>query len=142
MSKCMLPTPWRQHLSPNDAVGGAPAVSPPVATSPADAASQAALVVASSVTPSPRGATGPVRNSGAPATPLRGATRGTDHAKRRWPWITLAAIGAALLLWFVARPMYLGPVIIPSTVVRADFVQTVVASGHVETPFACPLAVR
>jgi HlyD family secretion protein len=91
--------------------------------------------VASSVTPSPRGATGPVRNSGAPATPSRGAARDTDHTRRRWPWITLAAVSVALLLWFVARPMYLGPVIIPSTVVRADFVQTVVASGHIETPF-------
>lgn len=45
----------------------------------------------------------------------------------------LAAIAAAL--WYAVIPALLGPVVIADPAVRADFVQTVVASGHVEAPF-------
>ncbi len=41
----------------------------------------------------------------------------------------------AALLWFVLRPNLLGPLVVTSPVVRADLVQTLVASGRVETPF-------
>jgi HlyD family secretion protein len=54
-----------------------------------------------------------------------------------WDWrfrgpsilATLAAI------WYFGIPFILGPVVKAEVVVRADFVQTVVASGHVEAPF-------
>jgi HlyD family secretion protein len=39
------------------------------------------------------------------------------------------------MAWFVGRPLLLGPVVTVTPVVRADLVQTLVASGHVETPF-------
>lgn len=39
------------------------------------------------------------------------------------------------LAWFVGRPYLLGPLVTVTPVVRADLVQTLVASGHVETPF-------
>lgn len=38
-------------------------------------------------------------------------------------------------MWFFGVPLVFGPVIVASQVVRADLVQTLVASGHVETPF-------
>jgi HlyD family secretion protein len=40
-----------------------------------------------------------------------------------------------VLAWFVGRPYLLGPLVPVTPVVRADLVQTLVASGHVETPF-------
>jgi HlyD family secretion protein len=54
-----------------------------------------------------------------------------------WPWRTSAAAALAGLafMWYVAIPALLGPVVTVDPVVRADFVQTVVASGHVEAPF-------
>ena len=69
--------------------------------------------------------------SGAVIRSLRAA------AAALWPWRyrapALAAI--AILLWYFAIPALLGPVVIADPVIRADFVQTVVASGHVEAPF-------
>ena len=38
-------------------------------------------------------------------------------------------------MWFFGVPLLFGPVIMASPVVRADLVQTLVASGHIETPF-------
>lgn len=38
-------------------------------------------------------------------------------------------------MWIFGVPLIFGPVIVASPVVRADLVQTLVASGHVETPF-------
>jgi HlyD family secretion protein len=54
-----------------------------------------------------------------------------------WRWLSvLTAIIAFLALgWIYGVPVVLGPVVIPVPVVRADLVQTLVASGHVETPF-------
>ena len=56
---------------------------------------------------------------------------------RVWSWRKVAALALAALglLWFVIIPGVLGPVVQGEAVVRADFVQSVVASGHVEAPF-------
>jgi len=50
-------------------------------------------------------------------------------------WTAVAAITALALIYFVAVPFLLGPRVNVHSVIRADFVQTVVASGHVEAPF-------
>lgn len=56
---------------------------------------------------------------------------------KAWGWRTRVTVIAAALafLWFIAIPAMLGPVVEADPVVRADFVQSVVASGHVEAPF-------
>jgi HlyD family secretion protein len=59
-----------------------------------------------------------------------------------WDWrfrgpSILAALAA---LWYFGMPFVLGPVVQAEVVIRADFVQTVVASGHVEAPFRVNVA--
>jgi HlyD family secretion protein len=56
---------------------------------------------------------------------------------RLWRWRLRFAmlLGALAVLWYFGAPVVLGPVVAASPVVRADFVQTVVATGHVEAPF-------
>jgi HlyD family secretion protein len=54
-----------------------------------------------------------------------------------WKWLVRAPpiiVAVAALLYF-GTPIALGPRVIAGPVVRADFVQNVVASGHVEAPF-------
>jgi HlyD family secretion protein len=53
-----------------------------------------------------------------------------------WRWLTISVVAFALLAvgWVYGVPLALGPVVIPVPVVRADLVQTLVASGHVATP--------
>lgn len=51
----------------------------------------------------------------------------------RW-FILVAVIAAAIGVWQVAR-ILIGPAIAVDIVQRGDLVQTVVASGHVETPY-------
>lgn len=53
--------------------------------------------------------------------------------RRRWWAVTTLA--AALLLWKVVLPAMLGPLVTVDQAIRTDFVQSVVASGHVEAPF-------
>lgn len=50
-------------------------------------------------------------------------------------WTGLAALCIVVLGWFFGGPILLGPVISASPILRKDLVQTLVASGHVETPF-------
>ena len=54
-----------------------------------------------------------------------------------WQWRYRAPliVVALALLWYFGAPVVLGPVVQADTVVRADFVQSVVASGHVEAPY-------
>jgi HlyD family secretion protein len=54
-----------------------------------------------------------------------------------WPWRFRAPLlaGALTALWYFGTPLVLGPIVTTDPVVRADFVQSVVASGHVESPF-------
>lgn len=69
-----------------------------------------------------------------PAAIMRKLRPYTDAA---WSWRygAAAALAIALLFWFVVIPRVLGPVVPVSPVVRAEFVQSIVASGHVEAPF-------
>jgi HlyD family secretion protein len=53
----------------------------------------------------------------------------------RWRFRAPAILGALAVLWYFGAPLALGPVVDANTVVSADFVQSVVATGHVETPF-------
>ncbi|MCC7348025.1 MAG: biotin/lipoyl-binding protein, partial [Variibacter sp.] len=53
----------------------------------------------------------------------------------RWRYRLPALLLAAAALYYVGMPAVLGPVTPVERVVRADFVQSVVASGHVEAPF-------
>ena len=59
--------------------------------------------------------------------------RAPRRPRRRW--LVAVAIGLLALAWGVARPLLLGPRVTVTPVLRADLVQTLVASGHVETPF-------
>jgi HlyD family secretion protein len=54
-----------------------------------------------------------------------------------WRWLSLlvTTVGLLALGSVYGVPLVLGPVVIPVPVIRADLVQTLVASGHVETPF-------
>lgn len=52
---------------------------------------------------------------------------------RKYRWPLLAALAGVLLLVGLAVRWWLGPVVATETVLRRDFVQTVVASGRVET---------
>jgi HlyD family secretion protein len=63
---------------------------------------------------------------------------------RVWPWLVgiLAAIGIGALAWVYGAPLVLGPVVTVSTVTRTNLVQTLVASGHVETPFRVSISSR
>ena len=53
----------------------------------------------------------------------------------RWLSVIVAAISILAVAWIYGVPLILGPVVIPIPVQRADLMQTLVASGHVETPF-------
>ena len=61
--------------------------------------------------------------------------RGALATLWRWRFRTVVLLAVLVVLWYFGAPAVLGPVINVHTVVRADFVQSVVASGHVETPF-------
>jgi HlyD family secretion protein len=52
-----------------------------------------------------------------------------------WLFIFIVALASLAVGWFYGVPLALGPVVIPVPVISADLVQTLVASGHVETPF-------
>lgn len=55
--------------------------------------------------------------------------------RTRWRWLVAVAIGIVALAWGIGRPLLLGPRVTVTPVLRADLAQTLVASGHVETPF-------
>jgi HlyD family secretion protein len=57
-----------------------------------------------------------------------------DSLLRKHRWKLLAALLAAVALAALAVRWWRGPQLATETVVRRDFVQSVVASGHVETP--------
>jgi HlyD family secretion protein len=66
---------------------------------------------------------------------LRARTRAL--ASRLWPWRYSGPmlLGTLAATWVFGVPFVLGPVVDVMPVVRANFVQSVVASGHVEAPF-------
>ncbi len=57
-----------------------------------------------------------------------------------WRFRGPVIVAALVLLWLFGIPAVLGPVVMVKPVVRADFVQSVVASGHVEAPFRVNIA--
>jgi HlyD family secretion protein len=52
-----------------------------------------------------------------------------------WAWWAGAIVAIAALAWFFGGVLLLGPQVRTVPVIQADFVQTLVASGHIETPF-------
>lgn len=56
-------------------------------------------------------------------------------AARKWLIRAPAIIAAVAALLYFGAPFALGPRVMADAVVRADFVQSVVGSGHVEAPF-------
>jgi len=69
-----------------------------------------------------------------PAMVLR-KLRPVLEAAWRWRFRAPALLVALVAVWFFGVPFVFGPVVDVSPVVRAEFVQSVVASGHVEAPF-------
>jgi biotin carboxyl carrier protein len=63
---------------------------------------------------------------------------------RLWPWLmsAVAATGIAALIWIYGAPLVLGPVVTVSPVIRTNLLQTLVASGHIETPFRVTVSSR
>ena len=59
-----------------------------------------------------------------------------------WSWrkllVTLAMV--AILVWAFGQRLFYGPLVQAQPVIKADFVQSVVASGHVEAPFRVNVA--
>ena len=69
-----------------------------------------------------------------PAKLLRGLGAAVALLWRQRLMVVMVA-GALAAIGYFGVPLVLGPVIEVDTVIRADFVQSVVASGHVEAPF-------
>lgn len=67
-----------------------------------------------------------------PSTDLRTSTPSGVTKRRRWP-IAVAVVGL-LALGGLAGRWWLGAAVVTNVVVRRDFVQTIVASGRVESP--------
>ena len=67
-----------------------------------------------------------------PATPTKWRT---TAAFRAWRLPALSALLTAIWLWYSGGAIIFGPVVTAEPIVRADLVQSVVASGHVEAPF-------
>lgn len=67
----------------------------------------------------------------------RAAEAASAIVGRLWPWRywASAVVAGFLVAWYAIVPAMLGPILAFEPVVRADFVQSVVASGHVEAPF-------
>lgn len=75
------------------------------------------------------------RPTSSPSRALREVLRPIGVRLRAWRWHALAVVAAIAVLGYLGTPLLLGPVVTADPVVRADFVQTVVATGHVEAPF-------
>lgn len=99
--------------------------------SPADAPSKG-------FKPSPTLVTASVGASDEQAPTTKQPAAALPPAKRwfaSWWFIGLAAAGASALSWHFGAALIFGPIISVAPIARADLVQTLVASGHVETPF-------
>jgi HlyD family secretion protein len=71
----------------------------------------------------------PSRSTGTPTV------RSVISRLREWRWPLLGVAIATIWLWYTGGATFLGPIVTVEPVVRADLVQSVVASGHVEAPF-------
>lgn len=70
-----------------------------------------------------------------PLTVTRAAPALLVAAWRRWRWYGLAFAVAAAIMAYAVVPLVLGPKVTGARASRHDVVQTVVATGHVETPY-------
>jgi HlyD family secretion protein len=70
-----------------------------------------------------------------PSTGIRAASAALISAWQRWRWQGLAFAVVAAIAAYAAVPIVLGPKVIGARALRHDVVQTVVATGHVETPY-------
>ncbi len=124
----VTPAPGVTALEAAPPVSTQPVAEPPVKTPLAASPLAAQQGVAAT--------TGTVASLPVPST---GATlalvRKTAKKRSRRRWIVAAGIAAVVLAWFVGRPIILGPVVAVAPIMRADLVQTLVASGHIETPY-------
>ena len=102
-------------------------------------ASSAAVVVPlrpAPVTPAPAAA------PESPQSPVPAPEAAPTHPHRaRWIWGVLGVLTIAVVGWTLVRPWLLGPLVVPSPVVQADFVRTLVASGHVATLYRSEIGV-
>lgn len=91
------------------------------------------------IAPTPK----PVLMPNKPAQPPTVDVKKTSWS-RVWPWLAsvIGATGIAALTWVYGAPLVLGPVVTVSSVIRTNLVQTLVASGHVETPFRISVSSR
>jgi HlyD family secretion protein len=76
----------------------------------------------------------------APEAPPRPHPLGADFARLGtllwlWKWQCAAILAAIALALYAGPSLLFGPKVAGDVAVRADFIQTVVASGHVEAPF-------
>jgi HlyD family secretion protein len=69
------------------------------------------------------------------ATPLPLKDDVITKFRQYWIWVLTGIVAICALGWFFGGNILFGSVEPVNTVTRADFVQTVVASGHVEAPF-------
>lgn len=70
-----------------------------------------------------------------PKTSLQSKLRSAAAGFRPWRLPALAAIIAIVWIWYSGGALFFGPVVTVEPIVRADLVQSVVASGHVEAPY-------
>jgi HlyD family secretion protein len=70
-----------------------------------------------------------------PPTGIRVAADAVAAAWRRWRWYGLALAAVVGIATYVAVPFVLGPKVAGTKASRHDVVQTVIASGHIETPY-------
>jgi len=61
--------------------------------------------------------------------------RATGANLWHWRFRAPTILGVLAAIWYFGAPVVLGPIVDADTVIRIDFVQSVVASGHVEAPF-------
>jgi HlyD family secretion protein len=64
-----------------------------------------------------------------------GRLRSVGVTAWRWRYRAPLVLIAAAALWYYGAPRLLGPIVPAETIVRADFVQSVVASGSVLAPY-------
>jgi len=74
-------------------------------------------------------------NNVKPAPPQQKKRRAVLGMLWTWRFKGPLLLLALLAAWYFATPLVLGPVVAADAVARAEFVQSVVASGHVEGPF-------
>lgn len=99
--------------------------------------SKAADAVAKAPLAAPQAAPDRALGNLKPAAPKQSGASSFILARWSWRrlWLLPAAAAIGLLVWSFGVPLVFGPIVSAAPIIRTDFVQTLVASGHVETPF-------